>query len=194
MNIWEVDKVFLFITIVLPGFISIKIYDLIVAGDKRDFSKSLVEAISYSVMNFGLLSWLILIISAESFAKDNQNLYFLSLALIFVICPIIWPFIYVSLSKLKIFKKHFLAPVNQPWDRVFTNREAMWVVVHLKDNKTVRGIYGLNSSTSAFPRERQIYLEEVWTKGSNGGFGKKVARTKGVILFESEISYIEFLK
>ena len=57
-----------------------------------------------------------------------------------------------------------------------------------------RGKYGLNSSASAYPKERQIYLEEVWTEGANGGFGKKVARTKGVILFESEISYIEFLK
>jgi uncharacterized protein DUF6338 len=194
MNIWEVDKVFLFITIILPGFISIKIYDLIVAGDKRDFSKSLVEAISYSVMNFGLLSWLILIISEKSFAKEHQNIYFASLALIFVICPIIWPFIFVRLSKLEIFKKHFLGPVNQPWDRVFTKREAMWVVVHLKENRTIRGKYSLNSSASAYPKERQIYLEEVWTEGANGGFGKKVARTKGIILFESEISYIEFLK
>lgn len=194
MNIWEIDKTFLFIVLVLPGFISIKVYDLIVAGDKRDFSKSIVESIAYSVLNFAALSWLIILISSDTFSKEHGFFYWISIVLIFIVFPAIWPFLFVRISGFKIFKKHLLNPINQPWDRVFSKRESYWVIVHLKNEKTVRGKFALNSSASAYPKERQIYLEEVWKPGKNGGFAEKVNRTKGVILFESEIMYIEFYK
>lgn len=194
MNIWEIDKVFLFIVIVLPGFISIKVYDLIVAGDKRDFSKSIVESIAYSVLNFAALSWLIIIISSASFSKEHYFLYWISIVLIFIVLPAIWPFLFIWVSDFKVFKKHLLNPINQPWDKFFNKRESLWVIVHLKNGKTIRGKFAMNSSASAYPKERQIYLEEVWKPGKDGGFGKKVSRTEGVILFESEISYIEFYK
>jgi hypothetical protein len=70
----------------------------------------------------------------------------------------------------------------------------MWVVVTLKSGGTVKGKYGLNSFASVYPSERQIYLEELWLKGENGGFGKKASRSKGVIISEDEIKYIEFYK
>jgi len=192
MNIWEIDKVFLFIVIVLPGFISIKVYDLIIAGDKRDFSKSLIEAIAYSVLNFTVLSWLILIVSKVDFSKNHEFLYYLSIIFIFIIVPSIWPFLFIWLSKLKIFKQHLLTPINQPWDKVFNRREALWIIINLKNGKTIRGKYSLKSSASAYPKERQIYLEELWEKGENGGFKEKVSRTRGIIVFESEISSVEF--
>lgn len=194
MNIWDIDKAALFIVLVLPGFISLKVYDLIVAGENRDFSKSIVESIAYSVLNFAVLSWLIIKISAPDYWIESPFFYWISIVHIFIVFPSVWPFIFVSLSKLKIFKKHLLNPINQPWDKFFSRRESYWVTVHLKNDTVIRGKYALNSSASAYPKERQIYLEEVWKAGKNGGFGKKVDRTMGVILFESEISYIEFHK
>jgi len=194
MNIWEIDKAFLFVVLVLPGFISIKVYDLIVAGDKRDFPKSIVESIAYSVLNFATLSWLIILISTATFSKEHAFIYWLSIIAIFIVFPAIWPFVFLWISRFKIFKKHLLTPVNQPWDKTFSKRESYWIIVHLKNQKTIRGKFALNSSASAYPKERQIYLEEIWMPGKSGGFGKKVSRTKGVILFESEISYIEFYK
>jgi len=194
MDIWDIDKVFLFIVLVLPGFISLKIYDLIIAGDKRDFSKSIVESIAYSTLNFAVLSWLIILISKKSFSVEHEILYWVSIIFIFVVCPIIWPFVYVWVSKFKVFKKYLLSPINQPWDKIFSKRDSYWIIVHLKNGKTIRGKYTTKSCASAFPRERQIYLEEVWNKGKTGGFGKKIDRTRGMIIFESEISYVEFYK
>lgn len=194
MNIWDIDKALLFIVLVLPGFISLKVYDLIVAGENRDFSKSIVESVAYSVLNFAALSWLIIKINTPNFQMENPFNYWAYLVLIFIIFPSVWPFIFIWLSKLKIFKKHLLNPINQPWDKVFSRRQAYWVTVHLKDDTIIRGKYSLKSSASAYPKERQIYLEEVWKAGEKGGFGKKMERSMGVILFESEIRYIEFYK
>jgi hypothetical protein len=77
---------------------------------------------------------------------------------------------------------------------LFSKKEAMWAVVTLKSGVKVRGKYGLNSFASSYPSERQIYLEEVWTRGENGGFGKKINRTKGVIVAGDEIAHVEFYK
>jgi len=48
MDIWNADKLALFIVFFVPGFISMKVYDLLVPGETRDASKSLLDAISYS--------------------------------------------------------------------------------------------------------------------------------------------------
>jgi len=194
MDIWEIDKAFLFIVLILPGFISVKVYDLIVAGDKRDFSKSIIESIAYSVLNFAALSWLIILISSATFSTDHKFFYWVSIVLIFIVFPAIWPFLFVWISNFRIFKKHLLNPISQPWDKVFSKKKSYWIIIHLKNEKTIRGKYSLKSSASAYPKERQIYLEEVWMPGKNGGFGKKVNRSQGVIIFESEISHIEFYK
>jgi len=80
MDIWNVDKLTLFLVFVLPGFISIKVYDLMVPGERRDFSKSLLEAISYSTLNFGALFWLIALIRRDGFYRGHFILYSLSVA------------------------------------------------------------------------------------------------------------------
>lgn len=192
MDIWKIDQAFLFIVLVLPGFISIKVYDLIIASGKRDFSKSIIESVAYSVLNFASLSWLIVLISAPGFADNYKFGYWIAIVFIFIIIPASWPFLFVKLSTFKIFKRRLLNPINQPWDKVFNKKESYWITAHLKNGKIIRGKYGLSSSASAYPKERQIYLEEIWKPGKSGGFGKKIKGTKGVILFESEISYIEF--
>ena len=60
MNITNISDFLLFLIIFLPGFISLKIYDLLVPSAPRDFSKSFFEVIAYSALNYGFFSWLIL--------------------------------------------------------------------------------------------------------------------------------------
>jgi len=192
MNIWEIDKAFLFLVLVLPGFISLKVYTLLVASETIDYSKSLVEAICYSVLNFSFFAWLIAIISKNSFAENSPILYWIAIAIIFLIAPSVWPFVFLWLSKQKIFKKIIISPYKQPWDYIFNDRESMWVAIHLKNGDVLRGKYGLNSAASAYPSEKEIYLEELWAPVENKKFGYKIKRTKGVIVLKDEISYIKF--
>jgi hypothetical protein len=37
-DVWGADKLTLFVIFFLPGFISMKVYDLLVPGERRDFS------------------------------------------------------------------------------------------------------------------------------------------------------------
>jgi Family of unknown function (DUF6338) len=52
---WTQDRLLLFLLFFVPGFISIKIYDLLVPSERRDFQSTLAEAIGYSAVNFAVL-------------------------------------------------------------------------------------------------------------------------------------------
>lgn len=41
--------------IFFPGFISLKVYDLLIPNEKRNFSHDFLEAVSYSILNLSLL-------------------------------------------------------------------------------------------------------------------------------------------
>ena len=194
MNIWELDRVILFVLVVFPGFISLKTYDLIIPGEKRDFSKSIIDIIAYSFFNYGILSWLILIITKQNFSDTYPILFPFCILLIFFILPATWPFIFIKISQSNIFKSIFVGPSAHPWDLVFSQRKARWATIHLKSGKVIRGIYGKNSSVSANGKDKMIYIEELWESENNTPFCKVIERTEGAIIFDSEIEYIEFFK
>jgi hypothetical protein len=116
MDIWNVDKLALFLIFFLPGFISIKVYDLIVPGERRDFSKSMLDAVCYSTLNFAALSWLITIILTGDFYHRHFILYSLLVVAIMVIVPACWPFVLVRLSAWRPFGRHFVHPIQKPWE------------------------------------------------------------------------------
>lgn len=55
MDIWEADKLVLFIAFVVPGFISLKTYALLQPTQVKDTSQQLIDAVAYSSVNYALL-------------------------------------------------------------------------------------------------------------------------------------------
>jgi hypothetical protein len=194
MDVWQIDKLGLFLIFLIPGFISTKVYDLLIPGERRDFSKSLFEVIAYSAINFALLSWLIILIHSKGFYDHHQLLYFGSLFLILFIFPILWPFAYYKASSWSFIAKRFIHPIPKPWDYVFGKRQSFWVIVHLKDKRRIGGRFDTNSFASSYPAKEQIYLEEVWELGEKGNFVKRIDRSKGIVILGDEIVAIEFFE
>ncbi len=194
MDIWQIDKLALFLIFFIPGFISVKIYDLLIPAEERDFSRSLFEVIGYSCLNFAALSWLIILIHLGNFQGKHQIWYFLLLFCIIFIVPVLWPFILLKLSSCKIIAKHIVHPIRKPWDYIFGKKESFWTVVHLKDGRKIGGKFDTNSFASSCPAEEQIYLEEVWELNEKGEFIKPIERSKGIIILREEILSVEFFK
>ena len=192
MDIWNADKLTLFLIFVLPGFISIKIYDLMVPGERRDFSKSLLEAVSYSTLNFAVLFWLIALIQSGGFYRSHFVLYSLSVAVIMVGAPASWPFLFLGLSTWRPIAKHFVHPIRKPWDYVFGRRESYWIIVHLQNGQRIGGWFGIESFASSDPADEQIYLEEVWILDEAGRFVSPVERSRGIIIVKQQIRAAEF--
>ena len=194
MDLWNADKLTLFIIFFLPGFISMKVYDLLVPGETRDVSKSVFEAIAYSTLNFAALLWLIILVNTDGFYQEHRVLYFLSLVFIMIIVPIGWPLAFLRLSSWRPLARHFVHPIRKPWDYVFGKREPYWIIVHLRDGRKVGGTYGTGSFASSSPAEEQIYLEEVWALDNEGRFLRPVDRSCGIIIMTDQILAVEFFR
>jgi len=187
MDIWNVDKLTLFLIFFLPGFISMKVYDLMVPGEPRDVSKSLFEAISYSSLNFAALFWLIALIQTGDFYRGHFVLYWLSVASIMVVAPACWPVVFLRLSTWRPIAKHFVHPIRKPWDYVFGKRDPFWLIVHLQNGQKIGGRFDIESFASSEPADEQIYLEEVWVLDEQGRFVSRVERSRGIIIMKDEI-------
>ena len=194
MNIWEIDKLQLFLMFVVPGFISIKIYDLIIPGERRDFSKAIVEAVAYSSINFALLSWLIAFISIGDFYTKHQIIYAILIIIIMFGFPVLWPILFIKITEWKPIASKIYHPIQKPWDWFFRKGEPCWVIVHLKDGRKIGGKYDENSFASSTPAEEQIYLEEIWRLDKKGAFIEPTERSKGMIIFKEQILSVEFFK
>lgn len=75
MNIWEADKLLLFIAFVIPGFISLKVYELLNPGIQKESSKQIIDAVTYSCVNYAILFWPILAVERRALGKESPNLY-----------------------------------------------------------------------------------------------------------------------
>jgi len=194
MEILEINKIVLFIIFFIPGFISMKVYHLMIASEAINFSESIGEVIAFSSINYAALSWLIILVDKFDLLNKHFTLFILSVIFIIFIAPIFWTIIFVWLSKSKKLRKYILSPIKNPWDYYFEKKKSCWVIVNLKNGEKIGGVYSDNSFSSAYPHKEQIYLEELWDIGTNGNFLKKISRTDGIIIIGDEIKSIELYK
>ena len=180
----------LFLIFFVPGFISLKVYDLLIPGERRDFTKSLVDAIAYSALNFAAL---LPVIVALLFRSLSPWLSYPVMVLLLVGMPALWPFLFLLIRRHPVVARRITSPNARVWDDIFAKRTPYWVIVHLKDQRRIGGLYGENSFTSHSPAPPEIYLEQVWHVDESGGFvGTVVKSTAGILIMGTDILALEF--
>lgn len=194
MDIWETDKLIIFLLFVIPGFISLKTYELLIPNDRKDSSKQLIDAIAYSCMNYAILLMPIVYVESNSIKDTSPIWYYIFYLIVFFIAPIIWMLIWKWLRTKEIFQKIAPHPIIRPWDYVFSQRKPYWVKITLTGGTIVGGKYSSKSFASNSPAKEHIYLEESWIINDNGGFDRIKNDTEGIMIMENQISYIEFRK
>jgi len=192
MDIWDFNKLFIFILFVVPGFISIKVYEALHPSVKKDSSKIIIDAVAYSCINYAL--WFLPVYFSEKNDLFNYSpfLYYSLYLFVFLISPLLLP---VTLHKLRLshfFRKRLPHPVGRPWDFFFSNAPACWVIITLKDGKRIGGLYSGNAFASSSPEPEQIFLSESWHVNEDGGFERRKERTLGVLVLTTDILTIEF--
>lgn len=196
---WESSQLLLFLAFFVPGFISIKVFDLLVPAERRDFRSSLIEAIGYSSINFALLLpmilWLVsaLAAGAEETGWTSGALRLLAWYIIILAAPVLWPFLYVKIVQPR-FSKIIRNPIAKPWDVVFSPRREVWIILHLKNGRRIGGRYAKYSEASSYPAPEQLYVKEVWKLDENGAFIERVDRTGGLLISMEHVEAIEFFE
>lgn len=194
MDIWELDKLVIFIAFVIPGFISLKVYDLFVPTDRKEIGKYLIDAVAYSCINYALVFWILILAERNKLNENHPFWFFLLVLAILFIFPIIWAMLFFKLRKLKFFTKRIPHPTLKPWDYVFSKRESYWVIVYLNDGTKFGGMYDTESFASSYPAEEQIYLQQVWEIDEKRKFLKPIERSRGIIVSKKDIKAIEFFR
>lgn len=190
MDIFEADKLTLFIAFVIPGFVSLKTYELICPSISRSASEQIVEAIAYSCISYAILFLPIKWIEENDIIHSNPLIYYL----FYLFCMLIFPALLSLLWKKVRTSKKFLAnaphPIQRPWDFLFQQRKPYWISISLTNGTVIAGRFSGKSFASSSPAEEQIYLEEVWITNSEGKYERPVKRSAGAIVFGRNISHI----
>lgn len=193
MDLWQADKLILFIAFFVPGFIAIKVHDLLFPRDRRDASNTVLEAVSYSCVNYALLSWLVYIDLHLNLVTTGPVWHALILFVVLLVSPVLLAFVYACARHSKLVRKFVPDPVPKPWDYVFRKREAYWVLVELADGRHIAGTYDTDSFASSYPAEEQLYIQQLWeTDGRR--FLRPVERSKGALVSGKNIQWIEFFQ
>lgn len=175
----------------MPGFISLKVYNLLCPGKLPDFSTQMFSSIMYSCLSYAI-HLPIYLISATlqdfSIITWKHVLFITSLILIFpALIPIAWLFI----RKIEWVNNFLPHPTNSPWDYVFSQRNFYWLIVTLKDGTILGGKYGAGSFSSSYPEDPQIFISEQWLVDQEG-FIRKVNDSSGIMILSKDIKTIEF--
>ncbi|WP_180042001.1 MULTISPECIES: DUF6338 family protein [unclassified Acinetobacter] len=191
MSIPNLDSIWIFIFFIMPGFISLKVYNLLCPGKLPDFSTQMFSSIMYSCLSYAI-HLPIYLISATlqdfSIITWKHVLFITSLILIFpAVIPVAWLFI----RKIEWVNNFLPHPTNSPWDYVFSQRNFYWLIVTLKDGTILGGKYGAGSFSSSYPEEPQIFISEQWLVDEEG-FIRKVNDSSGIMILSKDIKTIEF--
>lgn len=193
MEIFETSKLILFIIFAIPGFISIKTYSLLCPNQDKDSTKLLIDAITYSCLNYALLGPLIyMMVFSKKWEFICSFFTFIFYSFVMLIFPAFLAWGWLKLRNMEFFQKNAPHPTLRAWDYVFSKRKQYYILVTLSDGGKIAGEYSENSFTSSFPEEPQIYLEKAWEVSEEGGFERVREQTEGILILSKDIQSVEF--
>lgn len=180
-----------FMAFVLPGFLSMKVFGLLHPTDRIKLKDNVLEAISFSLVNFVIMIWPISnIVKAQ---EITFSVYAMIIA-VFFIFPLILPVILHVILNLLAAKGKILQRSTTAWDEFFLRRAECWVIAHLKDGRRIGGWFGTNSYASLYPNQGHLYIEELWELDENGSFQRSIPASKGAILRPGDYDLVELFE
>jgi hypothetical protein len=182
------SKLAIIVLFALPGFISLRVWSLIVPTSERPFKDEIGEVISFGVLNAMVCAPLFALTSP----KQPIVLYILAIFTL-VALPALWPFLLRWIMQRLRDADLILVGSRSAWDDVFLRQEPYFVIVHLKDGARAGGYYGSKSFAGLHPISGHLYLEELWYIDDDGKFLEKVPESRGLILRPDDYNYIELL-
>ena len=183
------DKLLLFFIFFVPGFVSVKIWSLLVPSEHRSMADHAVEVLSFGCINFAILFWLVAIaIKMEHWAQ-----YLIYGAILFLF-PMIWPLIVKTILYSDFLRGRIVHPTPKAWDAFFQRGQPCFILVHLKSGQYVGGLYSGNSFASSFPNPEDLYIEELWKMSRTGKFIEPMPDTKGLLISHDAIDFLELFK
>lgn len=186
MTILSPDQVPLFLLLMLPGFISRKVYDLQVPSAQDDAARYAMDALFYGTVNAGLwigpVTWV------------SPPWFWPVLVAALVVSPTVLSLVVVRILKSRRLQGWTRHPVPMAWDYFFARGIPCWVLFRLKNGKSIGGYFGPKSFASSFPNGRDIFVEQAWVVDEAGRFVRVVEGTAGALVSFDDCELLEFFE
>ena len=180
----------LVIALILPGFISTKVFDLLVPGEVRDAGRHVLEAMAYGLLNFGL--WYVVLVDVLLPRRDSAPWVFrLGVAGVLVASPILLAVLANALLRWRGLHRWLRHPTPTAWDFYFAKREPGWVLIRLKSGSMLGGLLGPESFASSYPH-RDLYVQQTWRVNEHGQFVAAVPESNGLLVSMADCETLEF--
>ncbi len=197
-DILRPETLALFLFFVVPGFLAIRVYDLIVPSERRNFGQSVIDVVTYSLLNLAVwfLPLVALLNNPAILPKANTFWYYVvilvGVIIVIFLSPIALAVGYHRFLTWKRLRGILLHPSPTGWDWFFGQEpRTCWILFHLKSGAKVGGFYGGGSLASSHPVAQQVYVEEIWELSDDLQFEKKVEQTAGAIINKEDCDVIE---
>jgi Family of unknown function (DUF6338) len=192
MPVLSIENLPLIMIFLVPGFIAIKIYELLVPTRPRDYANQILEIITYSMVNLGVMSWAILLLHSKHFAENHPIWYLIGLFGVVVLSSAMLAIAVFKIRVSRFANRWMQHPIPRSWDYFFMQKRRCWVLFHLRNGTKIGGFYGENSYASSYPDEQDVYVEEVWRVDNTGRFIERVDRSTGMVIQYKDCELMEF--
>jgi Family of unknown function (DUF6338) len=192
------EVVVLLLYLVVPGFVFVRVYDLLAPGERRSLGGAIIDTLgtSFIFMMFWFWPFAALYDYRDSL---GSGLRYLILSVLTVLAAFVTP-VLLAYVVHRLRRSRFLtgstsepSPTSRDW--FFSAKaENCYVRFHLKTGETLGGYYGDNSFAASLPHGEEIYVEEVWRLDEDGRFAEQVEGTKGAFVSREDCTLMEFLE
>ena len=131
------DTLSLFLYFVVPGFVAMKVYDLMVPSERRNFGDALIEVVSFSMVNLAFSFWVLAEINKPEFRSIHPIWYYVLTFAVIFIAPTALAVGARKLLTSKILRGRVLHPTPTGWDYFFGKGQACWMLFHLKSGAKI---------------------------------------------------------
>jgi hypothetical protein len=200
MAIDSFTALFIIMAFVIPGYILNSVYRRITPQAKEDTQLSFLRFILSSLINYVLWSWLIYWIYETGYYKTHQltvGIIWVSMILLSpILIGITWGFINQrkwienTLNRLGITS---INSIPTSWDyKFYTANSPRWILVTMKDNSKVAGLWGNSSFASSQNEDRDLYIEKVYILHGKKPWTSSPKNNDGIYIACDQIKTIEF--
>ncbi len=181
----------LIVLAVFPGLVSLQMYRLLMPARPLEWKDALLQGLFYSIINFVLLAPLVVFLGDLSHLDRHPLTYWSALGGVLLVGPILWPFLLRLLFRWKWLQSRIHLPYPTAWDYFFESRDPAFLLIRLKDGKSLGGYWGPGSFAGSFPNDGDIYLEAVYSLKEDGTFGAPIDGTRGALIRKDQYTCIE---
>jgi hypothetical protein len=158
----SIDKLQIFIVLILPGFVALKVYDLFLPS-KISLGSAIGEAAIYGLVNFAMFHWALLPINTGDYPKNHPTLYTLQSVLFLVVTPSLLAVVTYWVRTHRPITNWIDHPHRTGWEFFILKKRECWMLFHLKNGKMFGGHYGGQSYAATPPQEPEVYVENATT-------------------------------